>query len=96
MIDKKMIEYLSNLAKLDLEEGEKEELLKDLNNLEALINQIQKVDTDGVSETFSILDDNESNLRKDEVKKSLDVSETEKLAPDFKNGAFVVPQVIEE
>ena len=95
MIDEKMIKYLSSLAKLDLKENEKAELIKNLNDLEHLVRQVQEVNTDGIAENFSILDDVQGIFREDEVKQSLSISKIEKLAPDFKNKTFVVPQVIE-
>ncbi len=95
MIDKKTIGYLSALARLDLSEQEQSELLVDLNNLEKLLNRIQQVNTDGISENFFVAEDSYSRLREDKVSPSIDIKEIEKLAPLLKERKFVVPQVIE-
>lgn len=47
-ISKETLEYLANLARIDLDPEEEEKLLKDLQNILDHVSELQKADTSGV------------------------------------------------
>ncbi len=109
-MDQEIINYLSKLCKIELEAGEKEKFLHNLIGLENLVSSIKNVNTDGVSEHFEILEQQEATIQKtalrpDELKAEKSDSfetdlatvrqKTKALAPEMKDDYFVVPQVVE-
>ena len=86
------INYLSELSAIEFNEEEKKELILQVNNIIAMLNECAEVDVSNISnETFELL----SELREDEMKVSLDKDEVLKNAPRKSEGYFVVPKVVD-
>lgn len=93
-IDENQIIKTAKLARLELDEAEKEEFSRQLNDIIEYVEKINQLDTSNVKPADHIMEI--SNVfRKDAVKKSIDRAEIEKIAPSYENGFFVVPKIIE-
>ena len=94
IISEDTIEYVAALAKLKLEEDQKDKAIEDLNRILAYIDTMNELDTDGI-EPMSHAFEVKNVFREDVVTNE---EETEALlanAPVKKNGCFVVPKTVE-
>lgn len=88
------IENVAKLARLELSPDEKDEFSRQLNGIIQYVEKINELDTSGVEPADHIVE--VSNVfRDDAVQESIDRSELEKIAPDFREGHIVVPKIIE-
>ena len=94
-ITKEQVEYVANLAKLDISEEEKEIFTKQLDNILSYMDKLNQLDTRDIDPTSHVLPI-KNIFREDEVKPSLPLEEALANAPDRKDGFFRVPRVIEE
>jgi aspartyl-tRNA(Asn)/glutamyl-tRNA(Gln) amidotransferase subunit C len=94
MIDRKTVEYIAELARLELTEDEKGSCAKDLGSILDHIAQLNEVDTEGVEPTSFMVPDHDP-LRDDRKTASLPVDETLKNGPMVKKGFFAVPKIIQ-
>ena len=94
-ITKEQVEYVANLAKLNLSEEEKEIFTKTLDDILSYMDKLNQLDTTDIKPTSHVLPI-KNVFREDEVKPSLSLEEALANAPDRKNGFFRVPRVIEE
>ncbi|MDO8662582.1 MAG: Asp-tRNA(Asn)/Glu-tRNA(Gln) amidotransferase subunit GatC [Candidatus Omnitrophota bacterium] len=93
-IDKKTVEGVAHLARIELEPKELEKLSHQLEHILAFIDKLSVLNTDNVPPTSHILPLN-NVLRKDETKPSLSIEKTLANAPAKQGNFFVVPKVIE-
>lgn len=94
MIDKKEIENLADLCKLNLTEEEKVKFEKDLNRLVSEVAGIKDIDTEGVEITYNV--NNMVNpLRKEEVWESLPKEEVLKNTSEDQYGYFKILKVVD-
>ena len=93
MIDRETVLKVAYLARLKLTGEEVELFSKQLADILEFVNQMNEVDTQGVSPF--VLDYGETPLREDIPGQTLPKEEIEKNAPQFKNGYFVVPRIFE-
>jgi len=92
-IDRDTIEWVMDLAKLNLNEKEKIEMETQLGKILEYMDVLNELDLENVKPTAHTL--GFSNVtRKDEVEKSFDIDVVEKLAPEWDNSSIVVPRVI--
>ena len=94
-IDKKMIEHLEALARIDLTAEEKQRLAEQLDRIVGYIEQLQEVETDDVEATSFVVHSGQVRLRPDEPRKSLDREVILDQAPDAHDGFFRGPRIIE-
>ena len=92
-IDKKTIENLAHLAKLEFNDEEKEEIMHDLDRMIEFINQLQSVDTEGIEPLIYMMEE-EADLRKDKVIQNTTQEEALKNAPDKDTDYIKVPKVL--
>ena len=92
-VTKDTLNYLAKLAKLELEEGEKDQLLNDLNNILAFIEQLKTVDTSNVKPLI-FLNEETNIMREDLVIQELSSAEALLNAPQKNDDYFLVPKVI--
>ena len=90
----KDIEYVAELARLDLTGEEKKLLTPQLKDILGYVEKLNQLDTANVEPTAHILP-LKNVLRHDERKKSLDQGEVMDMAPKKQDGMFRVPRVIE-
>lgn len=93
-INDKVIDYVAALAKLELNEEEKEGAKKDLGNILAYMEIMNELDTDGIepmSHAFPL----HNVFREDVVVNGDDRDNLLQNAPQRKDGCFVVPKTVE-
>ena len=93
-IDKKTVEDVAHLARIELDTKELEKLSSQLEHILAFIDKLSALNTDNIVPTSHILPIN-NVLRKDEPKPSLPVDKTLANAPAKQGSFFSVPKVIE-
>jgi len=94
-INKEMIERLSDLAKLDFNEAEKENIIKDMNRVLSYCEKLNEVNTDGV-EPLIFMSDNVNLLREDEPQNNFSKEDALRNAPAKDSDFFRVPKFIEK
>ncbi len=92
-INKQTVDEVAHLARLEFNEAEKEEILKDMNNMLQFIEKINEVDTTDV-EPLVYLNTEKSLTREDVAQKTITKQEALKNAPDKDSDYFKVPKVI--
>lgn len=93
-LDKSEVEKIAHLARLHISDSEVEEVTNRITDILALIDQMQSVDTDAVEPLAHPLDAVQ-RLRVDEVTEANHRDELQTLAPDSRDGFYLVPKVLE-
>ena len=93
-ITKKDVEYVAALARLEFSEEEKEKYTGQLNVILEYINQLNQLDTEGVTPSYH-LSPAADVLRGDVVKPSLEREKILLNAQEEQDGCFKVPRIIE-
>lgn len=94
MQDKRQINDLANLARIDINEDIVEGTMKSINDILSLMDQLQSVDTVGVEPMAHPLDACQ-RLRKDIITEKNQRDDLQAVAPAVENGLFLVPKVID-
>jgi aspartyl-tRNA(Asn)/glutamyl-tRNA(Gln) amidotransferase subunit C len=89
------IDKLSDLAKLNFNDSEKEALIKDLNRILSYIDKLNEVNTEGV-EPLIFMSEAVNVLREDEAKSGISKAEALLNAPSKDSDYFRVPKVLEK
>jgi len=92
-VDSKTVDRIATLAKLEFNEEEKQEIKQDMNRMLDFIDQLEKVDTEGVEPLIYMLEE-ETGMRKDEIKQSISQKEALKNAPEKDTDFIKVPKVL--
>lgn len=93
-ISSREVEYVANLARLEITEKEKEKFTAQLNDILLYIDKLNELDTKGVepmSHAISVT----NAFREDKVKDSVGTQQTLANAPDARGDFFRVPKVID-
>jgi aspartyl-tRNA(Asn)/glutamyl-tRNA(Gln) amidotransferase subunit C len=88
-----LIENLANLARLQFNEEEKEEIKKDLQRMISFVEKLNELNTDGVEPLLHMTDE-VNVLREDEIHGSISREEALQNAPSTDGVYFKVPKVI--
>lgn len=91
-MDHILLDRTCRLAELELDESEKENMLKDLENMVTLFETISELDTEGIAPLSGVLEDGGNVLREDVVNSSAKSGELLANAPALQDGLFVVPK----
>ncbi|WP_312648838.1 Asp-tRNA(Asn)/Glu-tRNA(Gln) amidotransferase subunit GatC [Aminipila sp.] len=94
IITDSLIDYISDLSRLELEEQEKESAKKDLTDILNYMDKLNEIDTKGISEMSQPFD-NQNCFREDEVTNSDKREEVLQNAPDSKGDYFRVHKTVE-
>jgi len=94
MVNEKEVQKIAHLSKIKLEGEELHTLTEDFNQILQFVNQIEKVNTEGIKPLLHVLN-LENRVRADEPGQSLSNNEVKTIAPEFNAGFIVVPKVIE-
>ncbi|EFE50554.1 aspartyl/glutamyl-tRNA amidotransferase subunit C [Neisseria elongata subsp. glycolytica ATCC 29315] len=89
------VEKIAKLSRLSLTENEKTKTLSELNDIFAMVEKMQSVNTDGV-EPMPHPHETALRLREDAVTETDHAAEYQAVAPEVRNRLYIVPQVIEE
>jgi aspartyl-tRNA(Asn)/glutamyl-tRNA(Gln) amidotransferase subunit C len=91
-INKKALEHLADLSRIDLHEAEEEKLLKDLSAILDYFEELQGLDTSEVVPMTGGTD-SKNVLREDEIGVKDDTGRGPELFPDSKDGYLRVPPI---
>ncbi len=94
-VTEKDVQYVSELANLELTEDEQRRMLRDMNAILEHVDKLNELDTTGVEPMAQVRTSNEA-LREDAVRPSLDRNVVMKGAPKTDGSFFKVPKVIEK
>ena len=93
-MDQQTIDKLLSLCQLSLQPDDREKLLRDLSSIVELVDFMQSIDTDGVKPLSHPLEVNQ-RFRPDEPEASFDQEQYEAIAPQMRDGLYLVPRVVE-
>jgi len=94
-IDNEIVDKIAHLARLEFENEAKVQIIKDMNNMLALVGKLDELDTSNV-EPLIYMSDEVNVLREDEVKQEITQHEALQNAPAHDSDYFKVPKVIEK
>lgn len=89
------VEKIARLSRLYLDDGEKAQTLQELNDIFAMVEKMQSVNTDGI-EPMAHPHEAALRLREDKIIETDRAAEYQAVAPEVRNRLYIVPQVIEE
>ena len=89
------VDKIAKLSRLSLTENENTKTLSELNDIFAMVEKMQSVNTDGV-EPMPHPHETALRLREDAVTETDHAAEYQAVAPEVRNRLYIVPQVIEE
>lgn len=95
IIDKETVEKVANLARLELAENEKDEMIKDMSKILDFMAKLNEIDTTGV-EPLVYMTDEVNVLREDVVKQEITTEQGLENAPKHTDEFFLVAKVIEK
>lgn len=93
-MDKKDIEQIAHLARLEINENDIPEYASNLTDILALVEQMNSVNTDDVL-PMAHPTDAVQRLREDAVTATNQREHFQSIAPQVEDGLYLVPQVIE-
>ena len=93
-MDKKTIIKIADLAKIDIDDSEIDEITSSLSKILALVNEMDSVSTEGITPMAHPLNMTQ-RLRKDEVLEKNQRDELQKNNSYVDDGYYKVPKVIE-
>jgi len=94
-IDKETVDKIAHLARLELGEDEKQQLMGDMGKILDFMAKLNEIDTTGV-EPLVYMTDEINVLREDEVKQQITHEEALLNAPKQDGKHFLVAKVIEK
>ena|ERR1700754_2556607 len=94
-IDKETVEKVAHLARLELNETETQEMIKDMSKILDFMAKLNELDTSGV-EPLVYMTGDVNVLREDVVKQQITHEEALKNAPKHDEDYFLVAKVIEK
>ncbi len=92
-VDLEMIDKVAHLARLEVQDGEKQGLLDDMNKILTFMDKLNEVDTEGV-DPLVYMSDEVNVLREDLVKHEISREEALRNAPKQDGKFFRVAKVI--
>ena len=93
-ITREQVEHVANLARLNLTEEEKEQMITDMGVIIEFANRINQIDIDNISPTAHVIPIN-NVFREDNVNPSYSRDELLSNAPNKENGCYSVPRIVE-
>lgn len=90
----KDVEHVAKLARLHLNDAEKEQFTGQLNAILKYAEKLNELDTENIAPTTHVLQI-KNVMREDESKPSLPIEKVLKNAPDEEDGQIRVPAVLE-
>lgn len=95
LVTKKDVEHVAELARIELSETEKENMIDDLNKILDYVNKLEELDTENediIVNPYYI----ENKFRSDEVEESMSIDEVMMNAPEKLEEYVLVPRIIED
>ena len=94
-IDKKTVEKVAHLARLELAEDEKEKMIADMNKILGFMDKLNEIDTSGI-EPLVYMTNEINTVREDVIKQEITHEEALLNAPKHDRDYFLVAKVIEK
>ena len=94
-VDKKLVEKVAGLAKLEFDEAAKEKMVSDMDKIISFINKLEELDTDSI-EPLVYMSEETNVLRTDKVSEHSAKEEVLKNAPQKDSDYFKVPKVLKK
>ena len=94
MINRQEVEYVAHLARLEIDDAQKDKFTAQLNDILGYIDKLNELDTQGV-EPMSHAMAVTNAFREDKVADSLGTEKSLMNAPDTRGEFFRVPKIIE-
>ena len=94
-VDKKLVDKIAGLAKLEFNEEAKEMMVSDMNKIISFINKLEEIDTDSI-EPLVYMSEETNVLRADEVGEHSSKENALKNAPQKDSDYFKVPKVLKK
>lgn len=94
-IDKETVEKVAHLARLELSETEKQDMIQDMSKILDFMAKLNELDTTGVA-PLVYMTDGANVLREDVVKQQITHQEALENAPKHDKDYFLVAKVIEK
>ncbi len=94
MISVEQVEHVAHLARLALNDAERQQFTEQLNAILAYMEQLNEVPTPDVEPTSHVLD-LVNVFRKDDAHQTMDVEDALRNAPESTHQYFVVPRIVE-
>jgi aspartyl-tRNA(Asn)/glutamyl-tRNA(Gln) amidotransferase subunit C len=88
------LNHLCRLAQLSLDDAELAAVRRDLERIIQMVSQMQAIPTDGVEPLAHPIGD-AARLRPDAVTETIDRERFQALAPEARDGLYLVPRVVE-
>ena len=88
------VRNIAHLARLHIDDDAIDDYVNDLGNILSLVDQMNAVDSSGVTPLSNPLDASQ-RLRSDEVTETNQRDKFQQIAPDVADGFYRVPKVIE-
>jgi len=95
IIDKRTIEKVANLARIEIQDNDVEELIIDMNKILTFMEKLNELDTTGVKPLI-YMNTEENVWREDIIKQEITVSEGLQNANQHNESFFLVPKIIEK
>lgn len=93
-IDKATVTKIASLARIRVEDADKDHIAEEINGILGWIEQLQEVNTDGV-EPLANVADIDLKMREDVITDGNKQAEILANAPESTAGFFVVPKIVE-
>ncbi|MGB0990216.1 Asp-tRNA(Asn)/Glu-tRNA(Gln) amidotransferase GatCAB subunit C [Arcobacter sp. F155] len=94
-VDDKLIDKLSKLSSLEIEDSRKENLKSELADIINFVENLNEIDVSNIEATFNTVEGG-TPLREDTAKQDLELSnQILENAPKSEDGYFIVPKIIE-
>lgn len=93
MIDHDQVKKIASLSRLELTDEEVAEQSEQLCKIVAMMDDLLKVDTEGVAPTNHVMGI-ENVFRGDEVKPSMPIEDVLANAPESEENMFLVPKIV--
>ena len=94
-IDRQAVDHVARLARLALDESERDRMMEELTQILEHAERIQELDLDAVEPTSHSLPIR-NIMRPDEIRPCLSQEEALANAPEVEDGRFKVPRIIED
>jgi len=94
-IDDQLLDKLSKLSSLKIDDEKKEDLKRELGDIVSFVENLNEIDVSNVDATFTTIEGG-TPLREDIPKQDLNISKhILNHAPKSEDGYFIVPKIIE-
>ncbi|MCS2609984.1 Asp-tRNA(Asn)/Glu-tRNA(Gln) amidotransferase subunit GatC [Halomonas dongshanensis] len=93
-LEESHVRRAAHLARLAISDDQASGFVEDLSQILAMVDELQRLDTDGVAPLAHPLDATQ-RLRPDEVTESDQRERFQQCAPAVENGLYLVPRVVE-